>query len=382
MGKSRRINDAFLLFTTNVLLVVRFTGMYYACSFHAVDSINCCAKWFDSTFLPFSFLRYDIDSKYDLEVSIMQDAIAQVLTAIHQYDTIIIHRHVNPDPDAIGSQVGLATVLRHAFPDKNIYAVGPDAPTLAWIGPQQTIDQSIYQGALVIVIDTANTARIAGDEYTLGQQLIKIDHHPNREPFGDIQWVDPEASSCSEMVADLITYSDDLQLTKEAAACLYAGIIGDTGRFLYDLTTPRTHEVAADLLRTGIDAPAIGRREDEFSPKVAKLLGYALTHVAVSDHGAGSLIVSQDLIHQLDLHNGQEQSAVGFIGKLNTIKDWAVFTERPDGKYRVELRSKTIPIQPLAIKHGGGGHPLASGAVADDLVEVNAIIGELDALNR
>lgn len=307
--------------------------------------------------------------------------LAAVLTAITRYDTIIIHRHVNPDPDAIGSQTGLAAILRAAYPNKTIYAAGSAAPTLAWIGDQATVPASAYAGALVIVIDTANTARIDSDHYRDGALLMKIDHHPNEEPFGDIQWVDPGASSCSEMVYDLVTYSDNLAINQTAAAPLYAGLIGDTGRFLYDLTTPRTHEVAAALLRTGIDAPAIGRQESSFTPAVGKLLAYALDHVTVTPGGAGSLIMDRDLIEKFHLPAGREQAAVGFLGKLTTLDRWVVFTQQPNGKYRVELRSKTTPIQPLAVKHGGGGHDLASGAVADSLDEVHTIITELDAMN-
>lgn len=307
--------------------------------------------------------------------------IAQVLAAIAQYDTIIIHRHINPDPDAIGSQTGLATILREAYPQKKIYTAGSAAPGLAWIGPQQQVPATAYPDALVIVIDTANTARIDSDHYQEAAKLMKIDHHPNREPFGDIQWVDAGASSSSEMVYDLVTYSDNLAISKAAAAPLYAGIIGDTGRFLYDLTTARTHEVAAALLRTGIDAPAIGRQEDQFSPQTGKLLAYALAHVTVTGNGAGSLIMDQALLKEMALPAGREQAVVGFLGKLSTVDRWVVFTERPDGKYRVEFRSKRTPIQPLAVRHGGGGHPLASGAVADSAEEVQQIIQELTDLS-
>ncbi|WLV77918.1 bifunctional oligoribonuclease/PAP phosphatase NrnA [Lacticaseibacillus parahuelsenbergensis] len=307
----------------------------------------------------------------------MSAEIERILAAFDQFDTIIIHRHINPDPDAIGSQTGLALLLRAAYPQKVIYTAGPAAPDLAWIGPQQDVPAAAYKDALVVVIDTANRSRIAGTHFDQGAMLIKIDHHLNEDQLGAISWVDTNASSASEMVWELVQHSKRLTLNQPAAAALYAGVIGDTGRFLYDLTTARTHLAAADLLATGIDAPAIGRREDQFPEKVGRLIGWALEHVKITANGAGSLLITQKVLQQFGLAYGEEQRAVGNIGKLASIDCWVVFTERQDGKYRVELRGKTKEINTLAVRHGGGGHPLASGAVADDLAEVQAITQEL-----
>lgn len=303
-----------------------------------------------------------------------------ILAAFEKFNTIIIHRHINPDPDAIGSQTGLALLLRAAYPAKTIYTAGPAAPDLAWIGPQQQVSAEAYTGALVVVIDTSNRERIAGDHFDQGAMLIKIDHHLDEDQLGTINWVDTHASSASEMVWDLVRHSPQLQLTKAAATALYAGIIGDTGRFLYDLTTARTHQAAADLLATGIDAAAIGRQEDQFPENVGRLIGWALENVKITDTGAGSLLITQAVLAQFGLAYGEEQRAVGNIGKLASIDRWVVFTERTDGSYRVELRGKTKEINTLAVQHGGGGHPLASGAVADNAAELHAIEEELASL--
>lgn len=310
----------------------------------------------------------------------MSAEIERILAAFDQFDTIIINRHINPDPDAIGSQTGLALLLRAAYPEKAVYTAGPAAPDLAWIGPQQDVPAAAYKDALVVVIDTANRSRIAGTHFDQGAMLIKIDHHLNEDQLGAISWVDTTASSASEMVWELVKHSKRLTLNQPAAAALYAGMIGDTGRFLYDLTTARTHLAAADLLATGIDAPAIGRREDQFPENVGRLIGWALERVKITASGAGSLLITQKVLQQFGLAYGEEQRAVGNIGKLASIDRWVVFTERQDGKYRVELRGKTKEINTLAVRHGGGGHPLASGAVADNLAEVQAITQELAQL--
>ena len=102
-----------------------------------------------------------------------------ILEKIKAYDTIIIHRHQRPDPDAIGSQIGLKEILKTNFSDKKILATGINEPTLSWIAEMDEVPDNDYEGALVIVTDTANTPRIDDDRYDKGDFLIKIDHHPN-----------------------------------------------------------------------------------------------------------------------------------------------------------------------------------------------------------
>ena len=103
----------------------------------------------------------------------------QILHKIKEYDTIIIHRHMRPDPDALGSQVGLKKLLQVNFPEKKIKVAGKTEPTLAWLAKMDDVSDDDYKHALVIVCDTANTARIDDERYNKGDFLIKIDHHPN-----------------------------------------------------------------------------------------------------------------------------------------------------------------------------------------------------------
>ena len=163
----------------------------------------------------------------------------QILEKIKEYDTIIIHRHMKPDPDALGSQVGLKALLTHHFPEKTIKAVGFNEPTLTWMAEMDTVQDSDYQGALAIICDTANRPRIDDKRYEQAAFTIKIDHHPNDDIYGDLSWVDTSSSSASEMIT-LFAQENQLALSSEAARLLYAGIVGDTGRFLYPSTSART----------------------------------------------------------------------------------------------------------------------------------------------
>lgn len=139
-----------------------------------------------------------------------------ILEKINHYDTIILHRHMNPDPDAIGSQVGLKEIIQTNFPDKRVLATGYNEPTLAWMASMDTVTDEDYAGALVIVCDTANTPRIDDKRYTSGDFLIKIDHHPNDDAYGDLLWVDTDSSSTSELIT-LFALEQELEISPEAA---------------------------------------------------------------------------------------------------------------------------------------------------------------------
>ncbi len=308
---------------------------------------------------------------------------SEIVTEIKKYERIIIHRHQRPDPDALGSQVGLAEILRESFPKKEIYQVGETVEGLRFLAEMETIKDEVYQGALVIVTDTANSPRISDKRFELGEKLIKIDHHPNDEPYGDLVWVNTEASSCSEMIAELaLMFSDELRINAQAARLLYAGIVGDTGRFLYPATTSRTLEIAAILMSYPFDASKLNREIEQMPMKVAKLSGYLYQQIEVDEYGAGKVILSQDILAKYGIDDSETAAIVSLPGVIDEVLAWGIFVQQPEGYYRVRLRSKGPIINELAKQHHGGGHPLASGANAKDLDEVAEIYGEIQQLCR
>lgn len=311
----------------------------------------------------------------------MADALTAIFEQIKKYNKIIIHRHQRPDPDAIGSQVGLAEILKASFPYKEIYTVGKHIPGFDWIGKMDDIDGATFDDALVIVTDTANAPRIDDRRFDNGDKLIKIDHHPNDEPFGDLMWVEPEASSCSEMIYDFYQhFASQLTLPQKAAHALYAGIVGDTGRFLYPATTPRTMLVAGALMAAGADAAKISQHENEINLPVARLSAYVYENLTILEHGAAYVVLTNDILDQFGLTEAGTSAIVSLPGRIHDVKAWAIFVEQEDGHYRVRLRSKGPVINELAKQHDGGGHPLASGAKAADQAEIQQVIKELDDL--
>lgn len=303
----------------------------------------------------------------------------QILDKIKEYDTIIIHRHMRPDPDALGSQIGLRDIIRHNFPKKKVLATGFDEPTLAWIAKMDQVTDQDYQGALVVVTDTANTPRIDDERYKKGDFLIKIDHHPNDEVYGDLSYVDTNASSASEIVTDF-ALSCDLLLSTSAARVLYNGIVGDTGRFLYPATTSKTLKIASKLREFDFDFSAMARQMDSFPFKIAKLQGFIFEQLKIDKNGAACVTLTQEDLKRFDVTDAETAAIVGVPGKIDIVESWAIFVEQSNGHYRVRLRSKSHIINEIAKRHNGGGHPLASGANSYSLEENQAIYQEIQEI--
>ncbi len=300
-----------------------------------------------------------------------------ILSTIKNYQTIIIHRHQRPDPDALGSQLGLREILRHNFPEKTVLATGIDEPTLSWMAEMDTVTDESYNGALVIVTDTANQPRIDDQRYQEGDFLIKIDHHPDEDVYGDLSYVDTKASSASEIITEF-ALETGLILTDEAARLLYSGIVGDTGRFLYPATSAKTMRIAAELREFKVDFAAMARQMDSFPFKIAKLQGYVFDNLEVSENGAARVTLTQEILQAFNVTEAESSAIVGTPGKIDSVKAWAIFVQQADGKsYRVRMRSKEVVINTIAQKHDGGGHPLASGANSYSSEENDQIFQEI-----
>jgi phosphoesterase RecJ-like protein len=287
----------------------------------------------------------------------------KILQSIKEYETIIIHRHVRPDPDAYGSQGGLAEILKASFPEKNIYTVGKEEETLHFLRRLDCITDDAYNGALVIVCDTANEARIDDSRYKLGDKLIKIDHHPNVDQYGDLLWVDTNASSTSEMIYELYLNGKEkgLKMSDGAARLLYAGIVGDTGRFLYPSTSKKTFSYAGELIHYQFSRQEIYEGMYNLSPNIVKLNGYILQNYQMAKHGVANIKLTKELLNQFEAEPPEASLLVSSLGNIKGILAWVFFIEEKD-QIRVRFRSKGPVINRIARNFKGGGHPLAAGA--------------------
>lgn len=304
----------------------------------------------------------------------------QILIEIKKWDKIIIHRHERPDPDALGSQNGLAELIRASFPEKTVYTAGENNQSLLFLGEMEPPKDEDYENALVIVTDTANQPRV-DDKRALenSKRLIKIDHHPDEDKYGDIQWVDASASSCSEMIAEFWqTFPEELVLSDEGARVLYAGIVGDTNRFLYNGTSPKTMRLAAKLMEKDFSHTELNNTMNEIGPEVAQLIGYVLENLKVSENGVAHVILTKEILDRFNLVDEDTHQVVSLPGSIAGVLNWGIFVQQEDGTYRCRLRSKGPVINEIAKEHDGGGHPLASGANAKDIDEINIILEKFE----
>ncbi len=244
------------------------------------------------------------------------------------------------------------------------------------MGEIDQIDDVLYKKALVVILDTANQARIDGKVAMTGKDVIKIDHHPDEDPYAPVQLVDTTMSSTSELLVHLLN-EWGYEIPALAAIQFYAGIVGDTGRFQFRGTTKRTFEVAAQLIDAGIDTDWLYRNMYETELAALHLQGYVLQHIQLTDQGVGYVVLTQDTLKQFGATVEQASLLVNSFAGLKGMKCWALFLET-DKEVRVRIRSKGPVINEVAKEFNGGGHPMASGATIGQLSEVERVIRRLD----
>ncbi len=307
--------------------------------------------------------------------------IQKALELIKKYDTIILHRHSSPDGDAIGSQVGLKKVLEANFPNKKIYAVGDEPGRYGFVADStpDVIDDSVYQGALAILLDMGASHLVSDDRYTLAETTIRIDHHQHVEQFADLEIVDTSAESCAGLTASLVK-EWGLKMPSDGAKALYTGMVTDSGRFRYDSTTARTFQTAAYLFEQGFDASDIylNLYSDDF--EYIRLKASFVMRIQFTEHGVAYIYTTLDEVNATGASLFTiSRGMVGTMAEIRGVNTWVNFTESPEGVL-CELRSKTQNINEIAVKYGGGGHLKASGARVKDKEEAMAMLRDLDLM--
>lgn len=307
----------------------------------------------------------------------------QILDKIKQYDRIIITRHFRPDGDAIGSTKGLARMLKLSFPQKEIYVINEDGSEyLAFLGDEDApIADEKYADALVIVCDTATTDRISNKKFGLGKELIKIDHHIDVKPYGDLSWVEEERSSLCEMIVDFwLTFKDELTLDKEGATYIFTGMVTDSGRFKFSSVDGETMRRAAALLDLGIDTEWIyaNLNLDDFN--VFKFEAYVYKKMRITQNGVAYIYVDKTMQKRFKLTNEQASNVVSYLDGIKGAIVWLAFIQNADGNIRVRLRSRFMTINTLAEKYRGGGHDRACGATLHSKKEIKLMLTDADAM--
>lgn len=302
----------------------------------------------------------------------------KILELINKYNRIIIFGHVRPDGDCIGSQYGMYYLIKDNFEDKEVYISGESSEYVGFIGKPNMVDESLFNGALAICVDTATAERVSDQRFMKCDYVIKIDHHIPVDNYGDYNYVFEKSPACAEIITG-IYIKNNFKMSKEAATALYVGINTDTGRFKFDSVTSNTFNTAGYLLDHGVDLSYIENNLSVESLEVLKLRGYCLSNFKMTDNGFAYIKMTRDIIEKYGVSDEDAASQVTSISSIECCPVWAMFIEYPS-EIRIRLRSRGPAINTLAEKYKGGGHPKASGAHLDNWEQLDGFVQDADFL--
>jgi phosphoesterase RecJ-like protein len=291
--------------------------------------------------------------------------------ALEEATTVAIACHVNPDADALGSMLGLSIHLRGR--GKQTICSFPNEPfdPPRWAAMLPGTDALVRPGefpkepAVMVTCDVASMDRLGSlaPAAVKAKTLIWIDHHVSNEGLGTIPLIDPRASSTCEMVWRLLKTMDGA-ISMETAACLYAGLVTDTGRFQYQAVTPATLRIGAELREFPFEHTRLVRAlYEDNALAYLRLLGVALERIELDADAdlVWSYLTQADLA-AAGIHRTEADDLIDIVRTAREADVAAVIKQQFDGRFKVSLRSKGgNDVAAVASAFGGGGHRLAAG---------------------
>ncbi len=311
-----------------------------------------------------------------------------VLSDLRASSKFVLVTHERPDGDALGSLSAMQRVLTQFGKDVLSYVAPDEFPLPSeyrWVELDGLVTEPPADLAerVVVFLDCGNIDRISAVAFQhAGARVLNVDHHHDNTLFGDVNHVVPEASCTAEIVWDLM---GDLgvALDRDIGEPLYLGLVTDTGRFMYENTTARSHLMAAALIETGVDVHLVYRRLYEGIP-TAKLTLLARGLANLQRYDDGALTLSQLSRQDFEEAEADESFSEGVVDHLRALEGTAVAglvrELPPDGDAspvlrKVSLRATDdrVDVSRIARAMGGGGHRRAAGFSTDldfpDLVE-------------
>jgi phosphoesterase RecJ-like protein len=304
----------------------------------------------------------------------------QVIKAIREYKRFLITAHVNPEGDSLCSQLAMKELLEIMGKTGTIvnqdnvpehYRFLPKADEII-TDLTKKVD---FDAVLVLDCPTFRRAGRVKDLIPKGKPIINIDHHISSEHFGEVNWVDPNASSTGEMVYRL--YRElDIPLTREVALCLYIAILTDTGSFNYENTSRLTHDIAGELLGYGLDPAMVSESVYERRTlEDIRLLGLVLSTLKVNLAGdVAYLELTREMMEKTGADIAKSEGFINYARSIGGVKIAMLFKEDKfdHSKINISFRSKgDVDVNGIAAYFGGGGHTKASGCmVTGSLAEV------------
>jgi phosphoesterase RecJ-like protein len=320
-----------------------------------------------------------------------------VLEVLKEHKTFLVSSHINPDGDAIGSQLALYSLLSNlgktvsvvnSDPVPFAYNFLPDVTALQCVSPKSSSTQcslsapDLQSFDVAIILDCGSLDRIGEklvEHARSGKALINIDHHYGNKHFGTHNLVDDRACATGEIVFDLMEYSG-MEISQDQAVCLYTAILTDTGCFKYSNTTARTHTITAQLIDKGVQPDRVAESVYETIPyRRAKLFSMALDTLQLSADGRIVWAsVTNEMYEQTGTVSEDTEGIIEYIRSLRGVEVAIFFRELENGGTKVSLRSKRgLDVEQVAAMFGGGGHKAAAGCnIAEPLDKVIKMVLE------
>lgn len=294
---------------------------------------------------------------------------------LRAHQRFVLTTHVNPDGDAIGSELALAAWLTARGKQVAVINVNPTPAVYRFLDPQSTIrafdpqrDAPVLRDADVIaVIDTNHPDRTIGMEpFISGSPAVKIciDHHLDAGDFAQEYFLDTDATSTGELLYRLLECDDDRNITPAIATALYCAIMTDTGSFRYPRVDAEVHRIVARLIERGADPVEIYRQVyDRWSTGRVRLLGKALASLRLNGSDAiASIAITREMLEQTGTTEEDTDNFTTYPMSIDGVTIGMLFVEIPEG-LKISFRSRDdIPINLLAKEYGGNGHKNAAGA--------------------
>lgn len=305
--------------------------------------------------------------------------IKKIYKKIKKYNTIVIARHIGPDPDAVCSQIALRDTIKATFPSKNVYAVGMSVSRFKSFGTLDKINEEELDNPLLIVLDVPNISRIDGITFSKYNEVIKIDHHPYEDKMGDTELVDTTSCSVAQLIGELVL-NTRLKLTKEVAENIFLGIVSDSDRFLLQYTTAKTFKIVNQIIeKTNLDFTNLYVRLYERPLNEIRFQGYLAQNLITTENGFAYIKITTDDIKNFGVDSSTASNMINNFNYIKEIKVWTFITyDQKSTMYKVNIRSRNVIINDIAAKYHGGGHKFASGVRTTSEVDINNLIKDLD----
>lgn len=310
----------------------------------------------------------------------MNSKIRAIAKRIKEYNTIVIARHVGPDPDAVASQIALRDAIKLRYPSKSVYAVGTPVAKYKSYGTLDKLNEDTLENALLFVLDCPNISRIDGVNIEKYTEVIKIDHHPFEDKMGEIEWVDENASSACEMITEFLI-SARFRANKAIAENLFIGVVADSDRFLFTSPNGKTLELMSILIKNSkIDITSVYPKLYLRPLNEVKFQSYITEHLKVTANGFASLKIDKKIIEKYKVDSGTASNLVNNFNNIKEILCWALvsYDEKLE-MYKVNIRSRGPVINEVASNFNGGGHAHASGARIKNQKDIDKLFKALDA---